>query len=761
MASGYSGRDALAPSPMHLDPLPSVSPGPSLLSPRRGRQQSASPFTTHASEHSGLSDPTVAPEGTRSTASYVRGHVIWLTVSLYLIMFIILLSSEVSGWVPRIRFYNFVPYFVLSVTCVQVMRFFRAAFPDSPVPLFLNIMPGAFLIVASREAHIVIALVFLVGVLVTHTQTGTRKLRYYIIFFIVCYVLVYAVCVIFIHFFYIDTQGTDLYKGVALTQDINVGEEVTFALSMMAIGVGFFTLIRFIDDYAVSLAVSDSKVSRLALESFDLMEKVNRHSRELRATEARQDASAPIEKVISILSAMRSDEQCNNPDSLDYVLDVLNSNQLYDPSFDQDRVTTLHDRHMGLAASVGGHNPMDVAAAAPAASGAPHLLSRATSDGNILRKGNAVREARLDAADILKSGEAAIENHLNAMLERVDHWDFDIFQLSHLTGGKALYVLAMTLFDRYGILERYQIKKHELENFLRAIQSGYRVQNLYHNSIHSANMLQAMHYILIHGDLAHNLTELEIFAVLVSVIIIDYNHPGLNNDYQIESETALAWKYNDISPLEMNSASAAFEQMRKKNQNILQGLDFQERRQFREWVIKLVLASDRRTYYEAISKFRLRVSRDKPFPFDINDRRDLAAIAVRVVLMSNYARPRELMMQWVDRHLEEGFRQGDLERRAGRECSVHKDRAKTDKLSSQLPSIELSARLFEAASTTLDLEHILEIFDSNRSVFEFESRTMGQTPNIDAIKNANSLRRNSAPGTKVFAQSQSMRQLPM
>ena len=50
----------------------------------------------------------------------------------------------------------------------------------------------------------------------------------------------------------------------------------------------------------------------------------------------------------------------------------------------------------------------------------------------------------------------------------------------------------------------------------------------------------------------------DVFAVLVSAIACDLEHPGLNNAYQVNAGTDLAMRFNDLSVLENHHCAVLF-----------------------------------------------------------------------------------------------------------------------------------------------------------------------------------------------------------
>ena len=74
--------------------------------------------------------------------------------------------------------------------------------------------------------------------------------------------------------------------------------------------------------------------------------------------------------------------------------------------------------------------------------------------------------------------------------------------------------------------------------------------NPYHNNLHAADVLQTTHWMISQTGLKDWMSDLEIFSLLMSAIIHDYNHSGTTNNFHVQSISDLALVYNDKSVLE-------------------------------------------------------------------------------------------------------------------------------------------------------------------------------------------------------------------
>lgn len=103
------------------------------------------------------------------------------------------------------------------------------------------------------------------------------------------------------------------------------------------------------------------------------------------------------------------------------------------------------------------------------------------------------------------------------------------------------------LFHSYGLLENEKFEEMKLYNFAKKIQSGY-FDNPYHNKMHGFDVCQTVNVFLSKCKLISlaNLHQLEIAAMLLSAAVHDYEHPGFNNMFLINTRDKHALRYNGI-----------------------------------------------------------------------------------------------------------------------------------------------------------------------------------------------------------------------
>ncbi|KAJ8957041.1 hypothetical protein NQ314_006618 [Rhamnusium bicolor] len=214
-------------------------------------------------------------------------------------------------------------------------------------------------------------------------------------------------------------------------------------------------------------------------------------------------------------------------------------------------------------------------------------------------------------------------------------------------------------------------------------------------------------------DLPSKIGDLEVLILLTSCICHDLDHPGYNNIYQINAKTELAIRYNDISPLENHHCSVAFRILENEDCNIFKSFSSEDFKQVREGMIRCILATDMARHNEILTNFkeivpsfnyndkghvnlvRTFMSELEIFSFDLHKK--LCMVLIKVSDISNEARPMDVAEPWLDKLLQEFFKQSDAEKLEGLPVTPFMDREKITKPSSQCSFIGfVLLPLFEA-----------------------------------------------------------------
>jgi cAMP-specific phosphodiesterase 4 len=149
-----------------------------------------------------------------------------------------------------------------------------------------------------------------------------------------------------------------------------------------------------------------------------------------------------------------------------------------------------------------------------------------------------------------------------------------------------------------------------LINYLTALEDHYQVVP-YHNKIHAADVTQSIHVLLDSSALESVFSDLEILAAVFSAAIHDVDHPGLTNQYLINTGSELALMYNDESVLENHHLAVAFKLLQHQSRDIFQNLSKMQRQVVRKMIIDMVLATDMSKHMSLLAELKTMVETKK------------------------------------------------------------------------------------------------------------------------------------------------------
>ncbi len=156
-------------------------------------------------------------------------------------------------------------------------------------------------------------------------------------------------------------------------------------------------------------------------------------------------------------------------------------------------------------------------------------------------------------------------------------WEFDILSLEL----EEVTLFIATLFAQSSLPEIFSISPAVFVNFLYAVQQMMSRQSLarYHNYTHIADVTHASWTILYHRGAdpveqwkcpwtPTGLSPVGDLSILIASLCHDLDHPGLSNDYHINTGSDLGRFYGDKSPLENHHIAVTWSIIRRPECNI-------------------------------------------------------------------------------------------------------------------------------------------------------------------------------------------------
>lgn len=304
---------------------------------------------------------------------------------------------------------------------------------------------------------------------------------------------------------------------------------------------------------------------------------------------------------------------------------------------------------------------------------------------------------------------------------------FDLFKVRRENPDRALDVTARMCADLIwgsGLPVRFSCDMPTLLRFIVACRGKYRAVP-YHNFYHAVDVCQTVYHFLYEGGIASMLEPLECFVLLITALVHDMDHMGLNNSYHFKTESPLgilSAASGNTSVLEVHHCNLAIELLDEPATNIFKGLGDVVRAKAVRLLVDCVLATDMAKHGEYVKMISTLVRGDDGSgTFDVeNDKhRRLAMVHVtKAADISNVTKPFEISRLWGMSVTEEFYRQGDAEKEKGVEVLPMNDRSlRTELAKGQLGFIDFLARPYYLAITSElfpELKYALDGIDANK-----------------------------------------------
>lgn len=145
--------------------------------------------------------------------------------------------------------------------------------------------------------------------------------------------------------------------------------------------------------------------------------------------------------------------------------------------------------------------------------------------------------------DLLNNLQKSDEEYLDLL----NKWDFNAFQFNQ----DELLQIGFLILNAYNT-DKSQISINNIKSFIFFIRDNYRIGNPFHNFRHAIDVLQATNYFL-NQLIKHSnfkISSIDSFSLLLASLGHDIGHPGITNQFLINTKSPLATEFNNISILE-------------------------------------------------------------------------------------------------------------------------------------------------------------------------------------------------------------------
>lgn len=244
---------------------------------------------------------------------------------------------------------------------------------------------------------------------------------------------------------------------------------------------------------------------------------------------------------------------------------------------------------------------------------------------------------------------------------------------------------------------RANVREEQLNSFVGSAESKYQ-PNPFHNFAHALDVEYTIRLQMAAIHAERFLSELQQFWLLIAGIGHDLAHPGVNNQYLVETAHELAVRYNDRSPLENMHCARLFQIASEAENNIFSQVDKDSYKEARKGMIAAILHTDVTKHNEMVKELGMlyqmnQEAFDRLEPSEaIMQSNSHVQLIINMLLhgadVGNLMKPWDLCQRYAHLCLDEFFAQGDLEKAAGIPVQMLNDRDKVNRPNSQIGFIE-------------------------------------------------------------------------
>jgi high affinity cAMP-specific and IBMX-insensitive 3',5'-cyclic phosphodiesterase 8 len=182
-------------------------------------------------------------------------------------------------------------------------------------------------------------------------------------------------------------------------------------------------------------------------------------------------------------------------------------------------------------------------------------------------------------------------------------WSFNIFDYNDRTGS-AFKDVCWNVIRTYEVDKTLKADPQTIWNWLDLVEKTYEPEVPYHNSIHAADVLQALAYFLNRKHLRGFFSSADVAALVIATIVHDIHHPGFINVTLENLKHELSLK-KSTPYLETHHVETAFKITLDNDQcNIFKALDPETLSWYEADITALILATDMDRHNDYCKNFR-------------------------------------------------------------------------------------------------------------------------------------------------------------
>eukprot|EP00668_Euglena_longa_P006049 GGOE01007168.1.p1 GENE.GGOE01007168.1~~GGOE01007168.1.p1 ORF type:complete len:675 (-),score=197.85 GGOE01007168.1:847-2871(-) len=276
--------------------------------------------------------------------------------------------------------------------------------------------------------------------------------------------------------------------------------------------------------------------------------------------------------------------------------------------------------------------------------------------------------------------------------------------------------MCVVMLEDLNLFEDLQLERTVMVRFILRVQNLYNKVK-YHNFSHAVDVAHMLFVLARQLEEELRLSPLEKLVLLVSALLHDVGHEGLNNAFLRRTGdplALLATSMGSASVMEVHHCQLAVEILRDPETNAFHSLSAESTVEAHRLMLSLIMHTDMERHREVCEQFR---ACRKP------SRELVLGMLMKSADLSNVAKPFSICRRWAVVVMEEFWAQGDREKEVGLEVLPMFDRAKAgDLVKHQLGFIDrVALNHFEMmADWCPDLQFLADNVRENRQRWQRE-----------------------------------------
>jgi cAMP-specific phosphodiesterase len=206
----------------------------------------------------------------------------------------------------------------------------------------------------------------------------------------------------------------------------------------------------------------------------------------------------------------------------------------------------------------------------------------------------------------------------------------------------------------------------KLRRFVNRASLKYR-RNAYHGWPHAVDVTQTAAWLVTRTSFRRDLPPVDRFWLLIAAIVHDVDHPGHNNEWEVQMGSALAAKYGNKAVLEHHSLELTEELLRNPKCRFTDTMSEADRTRGHGVLTELVLATDFSIHpvFTAALEAGVQKYLAKPGVHDAAFRMLVLKALLKSADIGNTTQPFEQAKTWGRRVMAEFHAQGRMEKEFG------------------------------------------------------------------------------------------------